>query len=158
MKKITTILLGSILLLGAVACQDVSKTSSDSPDSLEETTEAPTQDTVEDSREDAQSEVRRDQLNADIRANEERNNAFNDGQENRSDDSVETEVRSKLEANIPKSQLSVESEEGTVTVAGTVPDEQDIEKIEPLAMEIKGVKRVVNQATYAPPTQEQQDQ
>lgn len=156
MKKITTVLLSSFLFLGAVACGDVSKTSSDSPDSPQANTEAPTQDTVQDSQEDAQSQVRRDQLNSDIRANEQRNNALNGSEEQRSDDQIETEVRSKLEANIPKSQLSVEAEEGTVTVNGTVPDQQDVEKIDTLAMEIKGVQNVVNKATYAPPTNDNQ--
>lgn len=158
MIKIATVFLSSVLLFGAVACGgDVSKTSSEAPNSPQEQTEAPTQDTVEESQEDAQSQTRRDQLNSDIRANEERNNAFNSGEAQRTDDSLETEVRSKLEANIPKSQLSVEAEEGVVTVNGTVPDEQDIQKIDTLAMEIKGVQKVVNEATYAPPVNENQE-
>ncbi|WP_013320247.1 BON domain-containing protein [Gloeothece verrucosa] len=156
MKKIATVLLSSVLLVGAVACQDVSKTSSDSPDSPQASPSAPTQDTVKDSQEDAQSQVRRDQLNSDIRANEQRNNAFNGSDQQRSDDQIETEVRSKLEANIPKSQLAVEAEKGVVTINGTVPDQQDIQKIDPLAMQIKGVKSVQNKATYAPPTNDNQ--
>jgi osmotically-inducible protein OsmY len=158
MKKITPVLLSSLLLLGAVACSGVEKTGSEAPDSTQDNPQALNQEEVKDAQEDAQSEVRRDQLNSDIRANEQRNNTFNDGQaENRSDDALANEVRSKLEANIPQSQLTVDAEEGVVTVTGTVPVEKDVNKIEPLASEIKGVKQVVNKATYAPPTTESDD-
>lgn len=151
MKKLTPFLLSSVLLLGTVACQDVSKTSTDAPNSTQESPEAPDAETVQNSQEDAQSEIRRNQLNSDIRSREQRNNITGDDAI-RSEDDLESEVRSKLEANIPKSQLSVEAtEDGTVTVSGTIPNQQDLSKIEPLSKEIKGVKSVVNKVTFAPP-------
>lgn len=151
MKKLTPFLISGVLLLGSVACQDVSKTSTDAPNSTQESPQAPDTETVQNSQEDAQSEVRRNQLNSDIRAREERNNAAG-GDAERSEDDLESEVRSKLEANIPKSQLTIEAAEGgAVTVSGTVPNEQDLSKIEPLSKEIKGVNSVVNKATFAPP-------
>ncbi len=151
MKKLTPFLLSSVLLLGTVACQDVSKTSTDAPNSTQESPEAPDAQTVQNSQQDAQSEIRRNQLNSDIRAREQRNNITGDDAI-RSEDDLESEVRSKLEANIPKSQLTVEAtEDGTVTVLGTIPNQQDLSKIEPLSKEIKGVKSVVNQVTFAPP-------
>jgi hyperosmotically inducible protein len=152
MKKLPTFVLTGVLLLGAFACSDVSKTSSDAPNSTEEVPATPDAETVENSQQDAQSQVRRDQLNSDIRAREERDQ-ITGGSENRTEDDLESEVRSKLEANIPKSQLAVEAtEDGTVTVSGTLPNEQDLQKIEPLAKQIRGVKAVVNKVTYAPPT------
>lgn len=57
MNKLTTFLLGSTLLLGAVGC-DVARTSSDAPTSVDGTVEEPAQ--VEDTKEDATSEVRQD--------------------------------------------------------------------------------------------------
>lgn len=151
MKKLTPFLLSSVLLLGTVACQDVSKTSTDAPNSTQESPEAPDAETVQNSQEDAQSQIRRNQLNSDIRSREQRNNITGDDAI-RSEDDLESEVRSKLEANIPKSQLTVEAtEDGTVTVSGTIPNQQDLSKIEPLSKEIKGVKSVVNQVTFAPP-------
>ena len=153
MKKITPFLISSFLLLGTVACQDVSKTSSDAPNSTQETVTAPDAETVQTSQNDAQSEVRKNQLNADIKAREQRNNVTG-GDAIRSEDDLESEVRSKLEANIPKSQLTVEAaDDGVVTVSGTLPNQQDLGKIEPLAKEIKGVKSVVNKVTFAPPAQ-----
>lgn len=151
MKKLTPFLLSSVLLLGTVACQDVSKTSTDAPNSTQESPEAPDAETVQNSQEDAQSQIRRNQLNSDIRSREQRNNITGDDAI-RSEDDLESEVRSKLEANIPKSQLTVEATvDGTVTVSGTIPNQQDLSKIEPLSKEIKGVKSVVNQVTFAPP-------
>jgi osmotically-inducible protein OsmY len=151
MKKLTPFLLSSVLLLGTVACQDVSKTSTDAPNSTQESPEAPDAQTVQNSQQDAQSEIRRNQLNSDIRAREQRNNITGDDAI-RSEDDLESEVRSKLEANIPKSQLTVEAtEDGTMTVSGTIPNQQDLSKIEPLSKEIKGVKSVVNKVTFAPP-------
>lgn len=151
MKKLAPFLLSGVLLLGSIACQDVSKSSADAPNSTQESPTAPDAETVQNSQQDAQSEVRRKQLNSDIRAREQRNNATG-GDVNRSEDDLESEVRSKLEANIPKSQLTVEAtKDGTVTILGTIPNQQDLNKIEPLAKQIKGVKSVVNQVTFAPP-------
>lgn len=153
MKKLTPFLIGVFLMLGATACQNPAKTSEDAPSTTEAQPEAPETETVQESKEDAQSEVRRDQLNSDIRAREERNN-ITGGDTDRAEGDLESEVRSKLEANLPKSQLSVEAtDEGAVTVAGTVIEEGQLEKIEPLAKEIKGVKEVVVKATVAKPVQ-----
>lgn len=160
MKKLTTFVLSGILLLGAGACSDAAKTSADAPDSAESpaaesTIQAPDTETVKERQEDAQSETRRKQLNSDIRAREERNNALNDGSaQNRDEDNLASEVRSKLEANIPNGALVVDVEEGVVTVSGTVPKQEQIAKIEPLAKEIKGVKSVNVKAAVAPPKPE----
>ncbi|WP_413168183.1 BON domain-containing protein [Capilliphycus salinus ALCB114379] len=151
MKKLTPFLLGSLLLFGAVACADDAQTSADAPNTVEEAPEIPEAQAVQDAQEDAQSEIRRNQLNSDIRAREERNNAFNNGAaENRDSDDIASEVRSKLEANLPASELVVEAEEGLVIVSGTVPTPEQLDRIEPLALEIKGVDSVNNQAIVAP--------
>ena len=140
----------SVLLFSAVACQDSAKTTSSAPEPGEAPSQ-PTAQTTQAAKEDAQSDVRRRQLNADIRAREERNNATG-GNTNRATGDLASEVRSKLEANIPGGQLTVNAaENGTVTVAGTVNKQDQLAKIEPLAKQIKGVKNVVVKATVAPP-------
>lgn len=54
---------------------------------------------------------------------------------------------------MPASRLTVEaSDEGTVTVSGTVTNQEQLDKIEPLAKEIKGVNNVVVNATVGQPT------
>lgn len=138
MNKLTAILLGSTLLFGAVAC-DVARTSGDAPTSEEETVEEPAQ--VEETLEDATSDIRQEQLDSDIRAREQRNDVFGE-QEQRDNSDLESEVRAKLEANIPRSKLTIDAENGAVFITGTVPSEKEYSTIEPLAKEITGVDSV----------------
>lgn len=166
MKKLTLFILSGVLMFGAVACEN-SKTSADAPNNAGETSnantntsatntsdqtnKAPEADSVKATQQDAQSEVRRAQANSNIRAAEQRNN-ITGGDTKRSDGDLASEVRSKLEVNIQKGQLTVDAEDGAVTVAGTVPTQQDLAKIESLAKEIKGVTSVTVKATVAPTT------
>lgn len=153
MKKLTALLISSVLLFGAAACgSDTAKTSADAPSSTEKAASTPSADSTKATQEDAQDVTRRKQANADIKAREERNNALNAGSaENRSDSDLASQVRSKLEVNIPKGQLVVKSDKGNITVSGTVPQQEQLAKIVPLAKEIKGVKDVENKATVAAP-------
>lgn len=153
MKKITGILISSLLLLGTVACNNAAKTSEEAPPTTNQSAEAPKTDEAQDINKDAASETRRRQLDADIRAREQRNQMAG-GDANRSDADLSSEVRSKLEANLPASQLAVETEEGAVTVSGTVPTQAQFNRIEPLAREIYGVKDVTVKAVVAPAKQD----
>ncbi|MGB7444570.1 MAG: BON domain-containing protein [Coleofasciculaceae cyanobacterium] len=148
MKKLSIFLLSSVLLIGVAACSDPAKTSADAPDSMTDKVEDKGE--VEETKEDAASEVRQDQLNSDIRAREQRNEVLGDEQV-RADSDLESEVRAKLEANIPRGKLAVEAEDGTVAIKGTVPDQKEYETIEPLAKEIKGVKAVTVDVQVVPP-------
>lgn len=150
MKKLTSLLITSILLFGAVGCTSA-RTSVQAPVSTQDNPEAPKAEEARQNKEDATSEVRRKQLNSDIRANEQRNNALNEGSAtDRNDGSIASEVRSKLEANLPASSLVVESKDGTVTVGGTVTTQEKYQKIESLTKEIKGVQAVKVNVKVAP--------
>ena len=150
MNKLTPILLSGILLFGSTACTEAAKTSADAPNSpTESTTSPPPAETVQKTQGDATSDVRKNQANSDIRAREQRNNVTG-GDAMRADGDLKSEVRSKLEVNITKGQLTVEAKDGAVTVGGTVPSQTDLAKIEPLAKEIKGVKTVNVTAVVAP--------
>jgi hyperosmotically inducible protein len=148
MKKITPLVLSSILLLGTVACDNNAKTSSNAPDSPAESGKVVTDKTVQTDKKDATSQVRRDQLNADIRAREQRN--LSGGSADRVNTDLSSEVRSKLEANIPASQLTVVAKDGAIVVGGTVQNQEQLNKIDPLAKQIKGVKSVKVLAKVAP--------
>ncbi len=150
MKKLIPFLLGGVLMLGAASCQNAEKTSSAAPDTPTDTAKAPEKGTVQADTKDAQSDVRKAQLNADIRANEQRNNAANGGAANRNDEQLKTEVRSKLEANIPGGQLTVDAKDGAITVGGTVLKQDQLAKVDTLPKQIKGVKSVKNLAKVAP--------
>ncbi|MCA1993238.1 MAG: BON domain-containing protein [Coleofasciculus sp. S288] len=148
MKKLTSVFLSGILLLIVGAC--AARTSTQAPTTTEASPEAPEPDEAQQNQEDATSELRRRQLNSDIRAREERNQIAGDTTE-RAEGDLESEVRSKLEANLPASSLLVEAEEdGSVVVTGTVPTQEQLARIEPLAKEIKGVQNVAVKATVAP--------
>jgi hyperosmotically inducible periplasmic protein len=150
-KKIVASFLTGFLVVATGACNDASTTtqapsptSSNPSNTNTNSTTNPTNSTAsntEAAKDDAQSEVRKNQLNADIRAREERNNAGG-GDLVRDDSDLASQVRSKLEANIPGGNLTVASKDGVVTVTGTVPNQDQVAKIQKLGMEIKGVKSV----------------
>lgn len=140
MKKITLFCLGGLLALSTAAC-GAAKTSSSAPDTTAQNNSTVSQPTAQTNQNDAVSETRRKQLNADIQAREQRNKMAGD-QNVRDDNDIKSEVRSKLEANLPASALAVDAKDGKVTVSGTVVDENQLRKIGTLAREIKGVKSV----------------
>lgn len=149
LKKVKLLLVGSFLLLGTFACTETARTNVESPETTTDTAEVPSADTAEETQEDATSELRKRQLDADIRAREERND-ITGGDADRADGDLQSEVRSKLEANLPASQLAVEAEDGTVIVTGTVPTQEQYDRIEPLTKEIKGVQAVTVDVAVAP--------
>lgn len=149
MKKLTTFLISGLLVLSAAACTNNARTSAEAPDQPNDTATAPDTSTAEDTEQDATSDLRQRQLESDIRAREERND-ITGGDADRADGDLESEVRSKLEANLPASQLVVEAKDGAVTVTGTVPTQEQFDRIEPLAKEIKGVQAVNVDVEVAP--------
>lgn len=150
MNKLSVFLLSGFLMLGATAC-DSAKTSSEAPSNSQNSPNVIDTQEASDTQDDAVSETRRNQANADIRAREQRNDIVNDGSAvDRDDDDLTSEVRSKLEANLPASALVVDTEDGIVTISGTVPTQEQYDKIAVLAQEIKGVRSLDVKAKIAP--------
>jgi osmotically-inducible protein OsmY len=141
MKQITTLILSGVLMVVAAACGDVTKTSENAPSSTEKVAETPTTKTAQTNKDDATSKVRQSQLDSDIRAREQRNN-ITGGDSDRANSDLASEVRSKLEANIPNGSLTVAAKDGAVVVSGTVPTLDQLDKVKSLALQIKGVKSV----------------
>ncbi|GAX41084.1 hypothetical protein NIES4075_20530 [Tolypothrix sp. NIES-4075] len=150
MKNLLGLLIGGFLVVGAVSCSEPpSRTSADAPGSTKENVNAPTKEASQTTQSDATNDTRKRQIESDTRAREERNNVTG-GDADRADADLESEVRGKLEANLPASQLTVDAEKGNVTVVGTVPTQEQLSKIPTLAQEIKGVKSVKVNAKVAP--------
>ncbi|MBW4519922.1 MAG: BON domain-containing protein [Scytolyngbya sp. HA4215-MV1] len=149
MNKVIPVLLGGYLLVAITACTNA-KTSSDAPNTTASNGATPDATSVQNNQQDASNNVRKAQMEADIRAREQRNATGGDPLK-RADADLESEVRTKLEANIPQGKLTVSAKDGVVTVAGTVPNQNQLTKIEPLAKQIKGVTGVAVKATVAPP-------
>jgi hyperosmotically inducible periplasmic protein len=141
-----------VVLLAMAGCQEAAKTSSEAPDSTAANqVQTPNTESAKSNQDDAESKVRKDQLNSDIRAKEQRNNAMNSGQStNRSDSDLASEIRSKLEANLPASALTVSAKGAAVTVTGTVPTQAQFDRIDGLAKEIKGVNIVTTKVSVSP--------
>jgi hypothetical protein len=117
MNKITAFTLSGVLLFGAVACNnnDVAKTDEAAPDSVSGPVKTPEAEEVKEARKDGENQTRQAQLESDIRAREQRNNMGINGQQVRDDDNLASEVRDKLEANIPGGLLTVKAKDGIVT-------------------------------------------
>ncbi len=149
MKKIMPLLLGGVLMVSVAACNNA-KTTSDAPNSTDNNGQVPKAQDAQNAQKDASNDVRKNQMESDIRAREQRNDVGG-SKDKRADGDLESEVRDKLEANIPNGKLTVDSKNGAVTVAGTVPNQAQLAKVEPLAKQIKGVKSVAVKATVAAP-------
>ncbi|MBW4695227.1 MAG: BON domain-containing protein [Lyngbya sp. HA4199-MV5] len=149
MKKIIPLLLSGAVLVSVAACNNA-KTTSDAPNSTDTNGQVPQAENAQNAQKDATNDVRKKQMESDIRAREQRNKSGGDEMK-RADGDLESEVRTKLEANIPNGKLTVDAKDGAVTVAGTVPTQAQLTKVEPLAKQIKGVKTVAVKATVAPP-------
>ena len=138
----------SLLLTSAISACSTAKTSSSAPDSTATNATTPAA-TSSNTTGDAQSDIRKKQIESDIRAREQRNNIGGDPLK-RDDSDLASQVRGKLEANIPNSKLAVEAKDATVTVSGAVGNKAQLDKIKPLALQIKGVKDVMVKATVTP--------
>jgi hyperosmotically inducible periplasmic protein len=152
MKKLTPFLLGSLLLFGVAACNDVAKTSADAPNSTERVGNVPDADSAQTTQRDANRDVRDAQIQADERVRQQRNQAAGNDAEI-ADGDVESLVRNRLEKQLPSGNLAVDSEEGVVTISGTVTSKADLDRIDEIAQEVQGVKSVKVNATVAQPTQ-----
>ncbi|ACK73289.1 transport-associated [Gloeothece citriformis PCC 7424] len=151
MNKFTLLLISSLFMVGAAGCNNA-RTSMDAPTYRGGVVENPQN--VQETKEDAESNIRQAQLNADIRAREQRNN-WSSNPLVRTNADLQSEVRAKLEANIPRAKLGVEAQEGIVTIYGVVPDEREYRTIEPLTREIRGVEAVNVDVEVVPPLEYQ---
>jgi hyperosmotically inducible periplasmic protein len=142
------LLLSGLLIVALTAC-NTAKTTSDAPSSTNTNGDVSAAKNQQPIQADAQDATRKRQLEADIRSREQRNNMGGDPQK-RAEADLASEVRSKLEANIPRSKLTVTAEKSEITVAGVVATQSELDKIKPLAMEIKGVRGVTLKAVVNP--------
>jgi hyperosmotically inducible periplasmic protein len=147
-SSIPTLLISGLLVATLSAC-NAAKTASDAPNSTKDNGVVAVEKNGQATQADAQDATRKKQLEADIRSREQRNNMGGDPLK-RAQEDLASEVRSKLEANIPRGKLTVTAEKSEITVAGVVANQAQLDKIKPLAMEIKGVRGVTVKAIVNP--------
>ncbi|BAZ42151.1 hypothetical protein NIES4101_81190 [Calothrix sp. NIES-4101] len=144
MKKFIPFLISGILAVGAVACQDASKTSdagSSPTDSVNKTAKdvgAKTETAAKNTADGAKTAVNKTTTAAKTALTS-------------TSGGTKTIVKNNLEKKFPGSKLDVEEKDGVLTVKGTVPDEATLKKIEPTVKEYKfqGVKTVKVEAKVA---------
>jgi hyperosmotically inducible periplasmic protein len=147
MNKFIPLLIGGALMIGTLGCTSAS-TNTNVPDAAKKENQAPSKQTAQQDQGDATNETRKKQLESDIRSREQRNEVAG-STTSRTDGDLESEIRSKLEANLPASQITVDAKDGVVTIKGTVPTPEQRSKVKSLAMEIKGAKSIVDKTTVA---------
>jgi hyperosmotically inducible periplasmic protein len=155
MKKFIPLLISGILVVGAVGCQDASKTSdagsSTTDTAVNKAKEAAstTQTAAKNAADGAKTAVTGtvDKAGTAVKgaatgAKTALNNAAS---------GAKTIVKNNLEKKFPGSKLDVEEKDGVLTVKGTVPDEATLKKIEPAVKEYKfeGIKTVKVEAKVA---------
>jgi hyperosmotically inducible periplasmic protein len=135
MKKLMPLLMSSALLIGTLGCTSAS-TNTNAPDAAKQSAQTPDKQTAQNSQDDATSDTRKNQLDSDMRSREQRNDAAG-----------ATTV--KVDGDLPASQLTVDAEDGVVTITGTVPTPEQQSKVKTLAMEVKGAKSIIDKTTVA---------
>ena len=122
MKTMIPLVLGSLLLLGATACNETTDTTTSDGDG-----------------------IRSDQRASDLRARDQRSgvNPATDGQPRTTEDLV-VDVRNSLESKLPGSRLAVDINDnnGMATIDGTVRTQEQLDQIEPLVMTFEGIQSV----------------
>ncbi|MBD2595530.1 BON domain-containing protein [Nostoc spongiaeforme FACHB-130] len=132
MKKLFPLIISSILLVGAVGCQeshqDAAKSSTNNPTSqasakpasqTSQTTDKTAKDTTEKTAVTKNTPVT-----------------------TKSEGELKSEVTKKLKAELPNNKLEVEAKAGNVVIKGTATSNAELQKAEKLVKEVKGVKSV----------------
>jgi hypothetical protein len=136
MKKFIPLLISGILVTGAVGCgEEAANTGSENPSATNEALQPS-------AREASETEGLNQPLSepgAESAATDP--TAATEGVDPLASD-LSKEVSKKLKENLPASNLEVKEEEGVVTVGGTVSSAEELQQIEPLTTDVKGVKGV----------------
>jgi hyperosmotically inducible periplasmic protein len=131
MKKLISVLVSGILLVGTFGCQEATKTGTETPGTTNEANKP---------AKEATQKTATTIKNTTDKAKKGVAGATNN---------IQTLVGNKLKEKIPGSKLTVENKDGVVTVTGTVPTEANLKKIEPLVKKLQGVKSVKVEAKVA---------
>lgn len=145
MKKLITLLVTGVLVIGAFGCQDAPKTGSETPSTTNEAAQVP-------AKPASQTNQTTDKTIANIPATETTPLVANTGTKVKIDSEKTTatkaksdlknEVSEKLNKGLPGNKLQVENKEGKIILKGTAASKEELKKAETLAKEVKGVKTV----------------
>ncbi|MFN6559378.1 MAG: BON domain-containing protein [Nostoc sp. ChiSLP01] len=144
MKKLILFLVSGILVIGAVGCQEATKTGSETPSTTNEAPQAPakpaseTNPTIDKTVNvpaqptlvpipTTQTKLKIDSPKSAV---------------TKAESDLKTEVSQKLNKDLPGNKLQVENKEGEIILKGTASSVDELKKAETLAKEVQGVKTV----------------
>jgi hyperosmotically inducible periplasmic protein len=146
MKKLIPFLVSGILLVGAIGCQEATKTGSETETGAPAKEASSTDGAMKGDamKGDAMKgdAMKGDAMKGDAMKGDAMKGDAMKGDAMKGGTDTKSLVNSKLTEKIPGSKLVAEDKDGVVTVTGTVASEADIKKIEPAVKEVKGVKSV----------------
>ncbi|MFN6517516.1 MAG: BON domain-containing protein [Nostoc sp. CreGUA01] len=144
MKKLIPFLVSGIVVIGAVGCQDTTKTGSETPSTTNEASQAPATPASETNpsvdkilKVPAQPTIV-PPLTTDTKVKTD--SLKTAGTKDKSD--LKTEVSNKLNQDLPGNKLQVENKEADIILKGTAASVEELTKAETLAKEVQGVKTV----------------
>ncbi|MBD2610785.1 BON domain-containing protein [Nostoc punctiforme FACHB-252] len=144
MKKLIPFLVSGILVIGAVGCQEATKTGSETPSTtnqesqppakpaaetnptIDKTVNVPAQPTIVPAP-STEAKTKTDSLKTPA---------------TKAESDLKTEVSKKLNQDLPGNKLQVENKEGEIIFKGTASSIAELKKAEALAKEVPGVKTV----------------
>ncbi|MEH2068712.1 MAG: BON domain-containing protein [Nostoc sp.] len=144
MKKLIPFLVSGILVIGAVGCQEATKTGSETPSTTNEASQtsatpaSETNPTIDKSvNVPAQpTTITPPSIDTKVQTDSPKTAAT------KTESNLKTEVSKKLNTGLPGNKLQVENKESEIILKGTATSVDELKKAETLAKEVQGVKTV----------------
>ncbi|BAY76028.1 transport-associated protein [Nostoc linckia NIES-25] len=144
MKKLILFLVSGVLVIGAVGCQEATKTGSETPSTTNEASQPPAKPASEtnptiDKTVNVPAQptiVPAPTTEANVKTDSPKSAAT------KAEGDLKTEVSKKLNKDLPGNKLGVENKEGEIILKGTAGSVEELKKAETLAKEVRGVKTV----------------
>lgn len=145
MKKLIPFLVSGILIIGAVGCQEATKTGSETPSTNNEASQAPAKPASETNPNIDKSVNVPPQPTLVTPATTPDTKVKSDSPKTaatKAESDLKIEVSKKLNQGLPGNKLQVESKEAEIILKGTAASVEELKKAETLAKEVQGVKTV----------------
>jgi len=159
MKKLILFLVSSVLVVNTFGCQEAPKTSSETPSTTNEATQAPansasqTTQTTEKTTKVPGTQTTPSVATTDAKA---KTDSATTGatkpttSATKAGGDLKTEVNKKLKEGLPGNKLEVENKEGEIVLKGTATSQEELQKAEILIKAVQGVKNVKVEAKVEP--------
>ncbi len=155
MKKLILFLASSVLVVSTFGCQEAPKTSSETPSTTNEATQAPAKSASQTTQTTKAPETQTTPSVASTDTKAKTDSAKTGATKpttsaTKAGGDLKTEVSKKLKEGLPGNKLEVENKEGEIVLKGTATSQEELQKAETLIKAIQGVKNVKVEAKIEP--------